>query len=141
MIINQFFIFTLLLCFLCGASYIIFKRNNQADILTGLIWIFVGLLQLQFFLIHTKKLLDFPFFFMTYVPTIMFVGPLAYFYFETKSVDKFTLSMSRLKHILPPVVTLLLFISFFLKSTASKLVIIQDLYLGKIYYIIFLFLC
>ena len=136
MILTQFFIFTLLLCFLCGISYIIFKRKSQADILTGLIWVFIGLLQLQFFLIHSKKLLDYPYFFMTYVPTIMFIGPLVYFYFETKSVDKFTLSISRLKHILPPVITLLLFTPFFLLPTTSKVTIIQDLYLGKnlIYY-------
>ena len=85
-----------------------------------MLWFFTGMLQIQFYLIYTKKLLDYPWLFMTYVPTIMFIGPLVYFYFESMSIKNFTLDRKKLYHLLPPTLILFFFIPFFMKPLAEK---------------------
>ena len=109
-----------------GISYSIGKFNFQR--ILGLLFLIVGFIQYQFELIYTKELFYQPYFFLTYVPPILWFGPLLLVVLQTHVFKQPFTKMDALRHFLVPFSFTIFLLPIFLTKSDLKLAMINSLY-------------
>lgn len=124
-----------------GLSYSIGQFSYQR--IFGFLFLLVAFIQFHFELIYTKALFYYPIFFLTYVPAILFFGPVLYFLFQ-RIVFNHTLShLQLLKHFLVPTMSVVAIIPILFISPDDKLKLINALFYStsSMEYIFLSFIC
>ena len=109
-----------------GISYIIGKLNFQR--ILGLLFLLVAFIRYQFELIYTKELFYKPFFFLSYVPAIVWFGPLLLVVLQTHVFKQPFTKLDALKHFFIPVLVSFALIPIFIVKSDLKLAMINSLY-------------
>jgi AraC-like DNA-binding protein len=98
----------------------------------GVLFLFISYIQFQFQLIYSEALFYYPYFFLSYVPPILWFGPLFYLLFQ-RLLFQYTPSMAfYLRHFFLPVLSIFLLGPIFIKSPDIKLALIHSLYYSEI---------
>ena len=109
-----------------GISYSIGKLNFQR--ILGVLFLLVAFIQYQFELIYTKELFYQPYFFLSYVPPILWFGPLLLVVLQTQVFKQSFSFLDALKHFALPTLVTILLIPIFLTKSDLKLAMINSLY-------------
>lgn len=97
--------------------------------LASLLWA-AAVIQSHFLLLHSKQLLQFPHLFMSYVPLLLFLGPMIRAYFNKLSKDQAIVSFKNSIHFLLPLWGMYYYWSFWHLSDSELILLIQNLYQG-----------
>ena len=113
-----------------GISYLIGRWTYLR--IFGFLFLFIAFIQFQFHLIYNESLFYYPFFFLTYVPTILWFGPLFYVLFHRLLFKSALSPLFYLRHFLLPLLSIVALFPIFIKSSDAKLAMIHSLYYSKI---------
>ena len=108
-----------------GLTFVIGAFNYHR--VFGLLFLFTAFIQYQFELIYTQALFYQPFFFLSYVPPILWFGPLLYFIFQRRVFHQGFSKVDIIRHFTLPFISTLALIPLFIKSSDLKLELIQYL--------------
>ena len=124
-----------------GLSYSFGKFNYQR--IFGFLFLIVAFIQFQFELIYTKDLFYHPIFFLTYIPAILWFGPLLYYLFLRIIFNQSMSKLNMLKHFLVPTIATVSLIPIFLIKADNKIKLINALFYSNstMEYIFLSFIC
>jgi len=124
-----------------GISYSIGQLSYQR--IFGFLFLLVAFIQFHFELIYTKTLFYYPIFFLTYVPAMLFFGPVLNYLFQ-RIVFNHTLNYHHLvKHFLVPSISLVAIIPVVFIPSDEKLKLINALFYSasNMEYVFISFIC
>ncbi len=104
-------------------SALFFRRANRtANRLLALLCLIFALILLDAYFTRLNYYIKYPHFFLLVLPVLFLIGPLLYFYtlFLTRRRERF--HARDLRHLLPPLLAILVFIPFYIKPGYEKIV-------------------
>ncbi len=115
----------------------------QINRLLSILFFIMAFVPLQFELIYTKSLFYHPQFFLTYIPPILWFGPILYIYLNLYIFKNRLSPKVILKHLLLPIISIVAILPVLLTSKDDKLKLINSLYydISSLEYHFVSFLC
>ena len=112
--------------FFLGALYL-FGRMNM-DRLLGVLLLIISFVPYQFELIYTKQLFYYPVFFLTYIPPILWFGPIMYYFVQHRVFNQPLTKVQLLRHGILPIISTIAIVPMILTPSDDKLALINQLY-------------
>lgn len=128
-VMGYFLIFSSVVCLTLQAvsqciGRLTFQRLAFASLLSA-----AALIQWHFYLVQSQLLLNHPKWFMSYVPLLLFLGPMMQLYFNLLS-QPFRIRKTVIAHFIVPSVGVVFWLTHWRMSLEDQLALIRELYLG-----------